>query len=146
MVLPQQAGERSIVLGSSFLEGRTLFGSQRKNLPGHIRELKDLTLQYAKQETLDPLKSLGRFIGFGTAGAFCLGIGFILLALAGLRALQTETGEHFTGHLTWVPYLITLLGCVAVIAISVWAIFGEKRKEQRRHKERQQREATEVVS
>ena len=42
----------------------------------------------------------------------------ILLMLAGLRALQTETGDTFDGNWSWVPYLIVLVVAVAVVA---WA-------------------------
>ncbi|MCU4184650.1 hypothetical protein K6U06_09790 [Acidiferrimicrobium sp. IK] len=67
-------------------------------------ELKDLVLAYAKQETLDPLKALGRFVAFGIAGAILLSLGTILGALAVVRAIQTETSPHLTGNLSWVPY------------------------------------------
>jgi hypothetical protein len=102
--------------------------------------LKELTITYAKQETLDPLKSLGRFVAYGVLGSFCLGIGFVLLALAMLRALQEETGDHLTGHLSWIPYLVTLAGCVTIVAGSIYAIFAEKRRMERRHKERDRAE------
>ena len=65
-----------------------------------------LVIDYAKQETLGPLKSLGRFLVFGLVGSVALTAGAVLLLLAVLRALQTETGSTFTGHLSWLPYLI----------------------------------------
>ena len=43
-----------------------------------IRELKDLVVAYAKQETIDPIKGLGRFVGFGVGGAVLLGTGVLL--------------------------------------------------------------------
>ena len=63
-----------------------------------------LVVDYAKQETLGPLKSLGRFLVFGVAGSLALTAGAVLLLLAGLRALQTETGSTFTGQ----PELVAL--------------------------------------
>lgn len=132
----RREGERSIVLRSSHLEGRTLFGKQRRSLPGLFRELKQLTVRYAKQETLDPLKSLGRFLAYGTLASFCLGIGFVLLSLALLRALQTETGDHLTNHLTWIPYIATFAGCIIIVLCAFYAIGAEKRRMNRRHQQR----------
>ena len=43
----------------------------------------------------------------------------ILLMLAGLRALQTETGDALDGTLSWVPYLIVL---VVAAALAGWAV------------------------
>lgn len=82
-----------------------------------IAELKDLIVSYGKQEVLGPLRGVPRYLGRGLAGAICVGIGLLLLALAGLRALQTETGSTFTGSWSWAPYLIVLAGLVAVIAL-----------------------------
>ena len=36
-----------------------------KSLPTLASELWDLVRAYAKQETIEPLKGIGRFIGFG---------------------------------------------------------------------------------
>ncbi|HLT17332.1 MAG TPA: phage holin family protein [Acidimicrobiales bacterium] len=93
--------------------------SGAQSVPELASELWQLTVDYAKQETIDPLKGLGRFIGFGLAGALALGIGVTLLMLAGLRALQTETGSAFTGNLSWIPYLIVVAVGVALIALAV---------------------------
>jgi hypothetical protein len=72
-----------------------------------------LIIDYVKQETLDPLKGLGRFIAFGVAGSVALAIGLVILSVAFLRLLQTETGTTFAGNLSWVPYLI----CTAVVVL-----------------------------
>jgi hypothetical protein len=71
-------------------------------LPQVASELWELVVAYFKQETLDPLKQLGRFVGFGIVGAFLLGCGVILLSVSALRALQTETGDTFAGDWSWV--------------------------------------------
>jgi membrane protein DedA with SNARE-associated domain len=75
-------------------------------LPQVASELWELVVAYFRQETLDPLKQLGRFVAFGIIGAFLLGSGVILLSVSALRALQTETGDMFDGDWSWVPYLI----------------------------------------
>ncbi len=77
-------------------------------------DLKDLVVAYAKQETLDPLKALGRFLAFGVVGAVLLSVGTVLGALAIVRAIQTETAPHLTGDLSWVPYAGGILFGLAV--------------------------------
>jgi hypothetical protein len=81
-----------------------------------------LVIDYAKQETLGPLKSLGRFLVFGLIGSIAITAGAVLLLLAGLRALQTETGSSFTGHLSWLPYLIVAAVAIAVMGLAAWRI------------------------
>jgi Putative Actinobacterial Holin-X, holin superfamily III len=73
-----------------------------------IRDLKDLVVAYAKQELLDPLKGLGRYLGFGIGGAFLLGIGIFFLAMGVLRLLQTQTGRWFHDWRSFIPYLIVV--------------------------------------
>ena len=87
-----------------------------------VSELVDLTKAYAKQETVDPLKGLGRYLAYALAGSLLLAIGVILLALAGLRVLQTETGTTFTGNWSWVPYIIVLVFALATIGLAITRI------------------------
>jgi hypothetical protein len=90
-----------------------------------IQELRDLVVAYFKQETLEPLKGIGRYIGFGIAGALLLGTGVVFLAIGGLRALQTETGTPFTGNWSWVPYAIVVGGLI-VLAGLAWMARGRR--------------------
>ena len=87
-----------------------------------VNDLWVLIRDYAKQETVDPIKALGRFIAYGVGGSLLLAVGISFGALALLRALQTETGDHLTGSLTWVPYLVTFLCTAAVVAVAVRTI------------------------
>ena len=80
-----------------------------KSLPGEAQELFQLVVAYAKQETLDPVKNLGRFVGFGMAGALLCSLGAVLLLLGVLRLLQTETGDALDGNWNFVPYLVVLV-------------------------------------
>jgi hypothetical protein len=80
-----------------------------KSLPGEAQELFQLVVGYAKQETTEPIKNLGRFIKYGMAGALLGSLGAVLLLLGGLRLLQTETGDAFDGNWTFVPYVVVLI-------------------------------------
>ncbi len=97
------------------------------SLPQLILELRDLVLAYIRQETLDPLKSLGRYIGFGIGGALLLGTGALLLAVGELRLLQTETGSTFHGNWSWAPYGIVVVTLFAGAAIT-WAARGARKQ------------------
>jgi hypothetical protein len=90
-----------------------------KSIPEIATELWALTKDYARQETVDPLKGVGRYLGYGAAGALLGGVGVILLMLAGLRALQTETGDALDGNLSWLPYFIVVVVAAALVA---WAV------------------------
>lgn len=81
-------------------------------------ELLELVVAYAKQETLDPLRSLGRYLLWGMAGAIAMSIGTLLTVLAVVRLLQTEVGHHLSGNLTWVPYMGGLLVAVLVVGLA----------------------------
>jgi hypothetical protein len=78
------------------------------NVKGEITEIVDLLKGYAKQETVDPLRNVGRYLGFGLGGGFLLALGFILLLIGLLRLLQTET-DAFDGNWSFVPYVIVVL-------------------------------------
>jgi hypothetical protein len=100
--------------------------AEGKSIPEIASELWELAVAYAKQETIDPLRGLGRFLGFGIGGANLLGIGTSMLLLAGLRVLQTETSTTFTGSFSWAPYLIVLAVGIALSALALWRITSRK--------------------
>ena len=85
-------------------------------------EALQLVLEYVKQETLTPLKGLGRYLLFGIAGSLALCAGLILLLIALLRALQTETATTFGGNLSWLPYVIVCFAAILVIGLAAWRI------------------------
>ena len=52
-------------------------GTWRKFMRGNtiqrdLDEIKALALRYIKEETLQPLKELGRFVAYGALGSLCL--------------------------------------------------------------------------
>ncbi|MFN3254471.1 MAG: phage holin family protein [Ilumatobacter sp.] len=87
-----------------------------------LGEVIEFVKTYAKQETLDPLKGAGRWLAFGTAAAFALGLGLMLLLLGALRAVQTEWDRSATGSLSWLAYLIVLVITLVLLAFTVLRI------------------------
>ena len=90
-------------------------------LPTVVSELWTLVKTYARQETVGPLKGIGRSFAYGVGGSIVLSLGLVLLSLALLRALQSETGTTFTGSWSWAPYLLTLAGVGVVITLALAA-------------------------
>jgi hypothetical protein len=87
-----------------------------------IPDLFDYIKTYAKQETVDPLRGVGRWVGYGAAGALCLGLGLVFVLLGLLRMVQNEWHRSATGSLSWLAYLITLVVAGALLAVTLLQI------------------------
>ena len=81
-----------------------------------------LTVDYLKQETIEPLRGLGRFLYMGIAASFFAAFGILLILLGVLRLLQTETGTALKGDWSWVPYAVVIVLGLMVIGVAVWRI------------------------
>lgn len=98
---------------------RPTFGrAARPSLPQVALELRDLVVAYFKQETVAPLRRLGRYLAWGVVGSFLMGTGVLLLALGLLRLLQNKTGSTFSGDWSWAPYLIVFAALLAGAAVT----------------------------
>lgn len=89
-----------------------------------------LTVDYLKQEVVQPLRGLGRFLYMGILGSFFLAFGLLLVLLGVLRLLQTETGTALTGDWSWVPYAAVVvlgIGVIAVAALRIQAGPGQRK-------------------
>jgi hypothetical protein len=102
-----------------------------ESLPGQAQDLWQLVVGYAKQETIEPVKGLGRFVGWGMGAALSGSLGVVFLLLSGLRALQSETGSTFRGWRTVLPYLVVLVVGGAVAGGAVKALSRGPRKDGR---------------
>ena len=87
-----------------------------------VGEVIDFVKAYALQETVGPLKGAGRWLGYGVGGALTLGLGLLLLLVGLLRLLQTEWDRSASGSLSWLPYLITLLVAIVLLALTILRI------------------------
>jgi hypothetical protein len=98
---------------------------EEKSLPTLFNELWELIVAYFKQESVEPLKDVGRFVAFGVAGAILIGLGLVLVGIGGLRLLENERSVrvHLSGNWSWVPYLGIAGVSLAVAGISVSRIF-----------------------
>lgn len=92
-----------------------------RSLPELFGELWGLVKDYVRQETVDPIKGVGRYVAFGVAGAVLVGLGAVFLAVGGLRLIQDEGGSAFEGNLTWIPYFIMFGALLIGAALSLRA-------------------------
>ena len=99
-----------------------------RNPAGGAKELVDLVIAYAKQETLEPLKGLGKKAALGLGGALLLGLGGVFASIGALRAMQTET-EWFEEHnVTYLPYIFTVV-FLLVLSLIGWVGLGPGKKD-----------------
>ena len=76
---------------------------------------------YVKQETLDPLRGVGRWLAWGAAGAIALLFGAVVGLVGVLRLLQAEVFSD-TEVFTFVPYFIVAVVVVVLIWLSITRI------------------------
>jgi len=88
-----------------------------------LEEIKDLAVKYIKEETIQPVKDLGRFVAWGTAGSLLVGVGCTLILFGSLRFLQ-EQFKVLDGTLSFIPYLIVAALAALMIAFTVWRIMS----------------------
>lgn len=101
---------------------RTGTETSRGDRPGEsasVAEVIEYVTDYAKQETLGPLRGAGRWLAFGTLAALSLGLGLSLILLGLLRLVQTEWSRSATGALSWLAYLIVLAVGIAVLVVTM---------------------------
>lgn len=93
---------------------------QRTSASNRYTDLYESVKDYARQETVGPLRGAGRWIGFGLGGSLLIGIGTAFLALGLLRLLQTECAGFFHGRwMSLLPYCFALLFCLLVVGIAL---------------------------
>ena len=86
-----------------------------QTIADEAEELKNVALRYVKEETVDPVKALGRYTAFGCAGSFFVGLGGLLMLVGVLRMLA----HGFHGTVSWIPYLIMSVLGVVVIGFTI---------------------------
>jgi hypothetical protein len=102
--------------------GARAAGPTDKSLPDLGKELIDLTVTYAKQETLDPLRSLGKQARNGVLGSALASVGLIFLLVGVLRLVQVEA--RLRGAWSFVPYVAALAVAAAVAGFCFKQIGG----------------------
>lgn len=94
---------------------------RRNTIQRDLDEIKQLALRYIKEETIQPLKDLGRFIAWGALGSLLVGFGYLFLLFGALRFLQ-EQFKVLDGTLSWIPYLIVVVLAAIIVGLTIWRI------------------------
>ncbi len=101
----------------------------KQNPMDEAQDLQKMLVGYAKQETVEPLKALGKYLGLGMAGSVFVFLGMFFLGLGVLRLMQTETGDSFQGG-SWgsmVPYLVAIV-VLLLLAGMIVLLFNRAKK------------------
>jgi hypothetical protein len=101
--------------------------AKARNPTGDAKELVDLVIAYAKQETIEPLKGLGKKAALGLGGALLLGLGGVFASIGALRAMQTETEWFEEQNLTYLPYIFTVI-FLLLLSLIGWVGLGPGKK------------------
>lgn len=92
------------------------------------QEIQRLLIDYAKQETVEPLKTLGDFLKFGIPGALSMFTGVFFVGLATLRLLQTLSPFEGGSWASTVPYLVAIAVLVAALGLIALSLSRSRRK------------------
>ena len=83
-----------------------------------MEELFASVKNYARQETLEPLRGAARWVGVGSIAALSLGLALLYVSLAILRFSQDMGGSVLDGSWSFVHYFITLFVVAIVVAVT----------------------------
>lgn len=91
------------------------------SLQRDLEEIRTLALRYIKDETIKPVKDMGRFVAYGAIGSLFVGFGTLLLLVGAMRFMQ-EQFKVLDGTLSWIPYLVVVVLATSVIALVLWRV------------------------
>ena len=100
----------------------------RPNPVEGAQEMQRLLVDYAKQETVEPLKTLGRYLGLGIAGAIVMFMGVFFIGLATLRLLQSLDTFEGGSWMSTLPYLVAIVVLGLAIVFIYLSLSRARRK------------------
>ncbi len=85
----------------------------------HVSDVVDSVKQYARQETVEPLRGAVRWLAFGIAGALAIGLGLVLVVVGVLRLSQDLLAQQLDGAWSFVHYVITAGFSVVLVVLAL---------------------------
>ena len=100
---------------------------QNRGLRTEVEDLLATIRAYVTQETIGPLKGLGRYLLFGIVGSACVAVAMIFFTLAAIRSLQ-ELTTVFEGNWSFVPYVAGIVTALCFFSLTLLAIKRDGRR------------------
>ena len=87
-------------------------------IPQLATELFEMSKSYLDQEAIQPLKRTGRYAAFSMAGGGLFAVGWMLIAVAGVRAVRYALPA--TELFSVLAYILGALAALSVGALLIW--------------------------
>ncbi len=87
-------------------------------IPQIASELFEMSKSYLDQEAIQPLKNTGRYAGYSLAAGFLFSIGWLLLSVAGVRAIRDLLPD--TELFSVLAYVLGAVGSIGLAALLMW--------------------------
>lgn len=75
--------------------------------------------EYARQETVEPIRGAARWVAVGTVASLCLGVAMLYAALAVLRLSQDLGGSALDGSWSFLHYLVTAVVLAVLVKVTI---------------------------
>jgi uncharacterized membrane protein len=85
----------------------------------HVSDVVDSVKQYARQETIEPLRGALRWLAFGITGALAIGLGLVLAVMGVLRLSQDLLSSQLSGAWSFVHYAIAAVFSLVVVILAL---------------------------
>lgn len=92
------------------------------------QDVQQMLVGYAKQETLEPLKQLGRYLGLGIAGSVLVFLGVFFAGLGTLRLLQTLDAFAGASWMSTLPYVVAILVLLLALLLIYLSLSRAKKR------------------
>lgn len=84
-----------------------------------VADVVETVKEYARQETVEPIRGAARWVAVGTVASLCLGVAMLYAALAVLRLSQDLGGSALDGSWSFLHYLVTAVVLAVLVKVTI---------------------------
>lgn len=84
-----------------------------------VADVVETVKEYARQETVEPIRGAARWVAVGTVASLCLGVAMLYAALAVLRLSQDLGGSVLDGSWSFLHYLVTAVVLAVLVKVTI---------------------------